>query len=110
MATITPSNEAPTDRADRAEREAIARESLRRDSLLIVGVEGMHSHGCEERVVQRLEATPGVREAEVDFASGQASVIFDARKTTAHQLLEVIVSAGFRCGEHFLGSGGGRVE
>ena len=87
-----------------------ARESLLRDSLLIVTVEGMHSHRCEEAIVSRLSADPGVREAEVDFASGQASVIFDARKVTAHQLLAMIVEAGYRCGPYALGSGGGRIE
>ena len=86
------------------------RQSLLRDSLLVVGVEGMHSHACEATIVDGLHAVEGVSEAEVDFPSGQASVIFDARRVTAHQLLRVIADAGYRCGDHFLGSGGGKVE
>ncbi len=78
-----------------------------RDSLLIVGIEGMHSHRCEEAIVKALTDNAGVREAEVDFASGQASIIFDARKVTAHQLLELIIATGYRCGPYALGSGGG---
>ena len=89
--------------------EAARRESLARDSLLVVGVEGMHSHACEAAIVDALDAMPGVREAEVDFPSGMASVIFDARRTTAHQLVAAIESAGYPCGEYALGSGGGKV-
>ncbi len=74
-----------------------------RDSLLIVAISGMHSHACEEAVVSGLEAVGGVREAEVDFPSGQASVIYDARTVAAHTLMEAVEEAGYRCGEYHLG-------
>jgi copper chaperone CopZ len=80
-------------------------DSISGDSLLIVAIEGMHSHSCEEKVVKDLEAVGGVREAEVDFPSGQCSVIYDAREVTAHQLLETVQATGYRCGPHFLGDG-----
>jgi copper chaperone CopZ len=94
-----------TDDAQRR-RERAARESLARDSLLIVGVDGMHSHACEAAVVRALQEHTGVREAEVDFPSGQASVIFDNRKVAAHQLLEAVEAAGYRVGVYHLGNGG----
>ena len=73
-----------------------ARESLR-DSLLVTRVEGMHCHRCEEAIVKAVSALPGVREVEVDFATGQASVIFDARKLAGRQVIAAIESAGYRC-------------
>ena len=81
------------------------REGLDRDSLLIVAIQGMHSHACEAKIVRSLNAVEGVRETEVDFPSGQASVIYDARRTTAHQLLDAVGEAGYRVGEYFLGRG-----
>ena len=93
-----------------AQRAAIMRESLLRDSLLIAQVAGMHSHACEEKIVAALAEQVGVKEAEVDFASGQTSVIFDAHKITAHQLVQVVEKLGYRCGDYATGSGGGAVE
>ena len=86
------------------------RESLLRDSLLITRIDGMHSHTCAEAIVEAVAALPGVKETEVDFASGQASIIFDAQKVAAHQLVEAVEAAGYRCADSALGSGGGVVE
>ena len=91
-------------------RERDSRESLMRDSLMVTQVEGMHCHKCEERIVRSVTALPGVREVEVDFASGQASVIFDARKVSTHQVIGAIEEAGYRCADPATGSGGGAVE
>ena len=86
------------------------RDSLLRDSLLITRIDGMHSHTCAETIVEAVGALPGVKETEVDFASGQASIIFDAQKVAAHQLVEAVEAAGYRCADAALGSGGGAVE
>ena len=86
---------------------AAAAAASARDSLLVTRVEGMHAHTCETAISQSVGALPGVREVEVDFPSGQASVIFDARKVTAHQILATIEAAGYRCADHALGSGDG---
>ncbi len=86
------------------------RDALDRDSLLIVGVSGMHSHTCETKIIQRLNRFEGVRETEVDFPSGNVSVIFDARRVTAHELLDGIVETGYRVGEYHLGRGGAAPE
>ena len=86
------------------------RDSLLRDSLLVTRIDGMHSHTCAEAIVEAVAALPGVRETEVDFASGQASIIFDAQKVAAHQLIEAVETAGYRCADAALGSGGGAVE
>lgn len=82
------------------------RDSLMRDSLLVAHVEGMHSHRCEDAIIRAVTALTGVREVEVDFASGQASVIFDARRVSTHQVIAAIEQAGYRCPE----SGGPETE
>lgn len=86
------------------------RESVLRDSLLVGRIDGMHAHTCEERIVSAVSALQGVREVEVDFASGQTSVIFDAQKIAVHQIIEVIEEAGYRVSDYALGSGGGVVD
>ena len=92
----------------RTDREL--RDSLLRDSLMVTHVDGMHSHTCEEVIIAAVAALPGVREVEVDFATGQASVIFDARKVSAHQVVSAIEAAGYRCADSALSSGGGSPE
>lgn len=86
------------------------RESILRDSLLVGRIDGMHSHTCDQAIVSAVSALAGVREVEVDFASGQTSVIFDAQKIAVHQIIDVIEKAGYRVSDYALGSGGGVVE
>ena len=81
---------------DNVRRSPAARDSTR-DSLLVTHVEGMHCHRCEEAIVKAVSALAGVREVEVDFATGQASILFDPRKVTAHQVCAAIEAAGYRC-------------
>lgn len=66
------------------------------DQLVLIRIEGMHCHKCEEAIRQALGAFAGVREVEVDFNSGQASVLFEEGSVTTRQLMEAINSAGYR--------------
>lgn len=98
----------PEAKRPRTEREL--RDSLLRDSLIVTHVDGMHSHRCEEIITSAVAAMPGVREVEVDFASGQASVIFDARRVSAHQVIGVIEAVGYRCADSAMSNDGGSLE
>ena len=58
-----------------------------RDQLAVIKIEGMHCHKCENAIQQALLANEGVHEVEVDFASGQASVLFDREAVTVKKLM-----------------------
>lgn len=60
-----------------------------------IKIQGMHCDGCAERVKRVLEREPGVREAAVTFAAGEASVRYDEQAITTDQLREVIERAGY---------------
>ena len=66
-----------------------------RDQLVVIRIEGMHCHKCEQAIQKVLSQQPGVREVEVDFASGQASVLFDRGSVTVGELMEAVNSAGY---------------
>ena len=66
-----------------------------RDQLALIRIEGMHCHRCEQAIRKALQANPGVHEVEVDFASGQASVLFDRGSVTVGQLMESVSRAGY---------------
>src|SRR5271168_3707194 len=66
------------------------------DQLALIQIEGMHCHSCEKKIQKSLSARPGVHEVEVDFNSGQASVLFDRSAVSVSALMDVIVQAGYR--------------
>jgi copper chaperone CopZ len=66
-----------------------------RDQLAIIKIEGMHCHKCEQGIQKSLLAQPGVHEVEVDFLSGQASVLYERNRVTVKQLLDAVASAGY---------------
>ena len=66
------------------------------DHLVLIQIEGMHCHRCENAIQRTLGAFPGVREVEVDFPSGQASVLHERGSVTTQQLLDAITNAGYR--------------
>lgn len=67
-----------------------------RDQLALIRIDGMHCHRCEQAIVKSVGSIPGVFEVEVDFASGQASVLFDRDQATVPQLMEAVVQAGYQ--------------
>src|SRR5882724_2755448 len=69
------------------------------DHLALIRIEGMHCHKCEQTIQKALLRHSGVHEVEVDFASGQASVLFDRQAVTVAQLVESVNQAGYRASE-----------
>lgn len=67
-----------------------------KDQLVLVTVSGMHCHKCEVAITKALSAIPGVHEVEVDFNSGQASVLFDRTRVAAPQLIAAVNDAGYQ--------------
>jgi len=66
------------------------------DQFAVIRIDGMHCHKCEQAIQKLLSQYPGVREVEVDFASSQASVLFDRGSVSISELMEAINAAGYR--------------
>jgi len=66
------------------------------DQLAIIKIEGMHCHKCEQAIKKPLTAQSGVHEVEVDFLSGQASVLYDRDQVTVKDLMDAVTAAGYR--------------
>lgn len=69
---------------------------VRGDKFVMIRIEGMHCHKCQRTIQKALQANPGVHEVEVDFPSGQASILFDPHTANIHQLMEAVNAAGYR--------------
>ena len=70
-------------------------EDVGADQLVIIRIEGMHCHKCELSIQKSLGHLPGVHEVEVDFNSGQASVLYDHEKVTVKDLTDAVGEAGY---------------
>jgi copper chaperone CopZ len=70
--------------------------NITNDQLAIIRIEGMHCHTCEQAIKNALSRTPGVHEVEVDFNSGQASVLFDRSIVKITELMDSVNEAGYR--------------
>jgi len=66
------------------------------DQFVMIKIEGMHCHRCEQSIKKALQGNPGVHEVEVDFLSGQASVLFDPNQVKIRQLVDSVAEAGYR--------------
>ena len=65
------------------------------DRLVVIRVTGMHSYQCEKTIEKALIRFPGVHEAEIDFASGLASVLYDGQTVTVGELMRAVSEAGY---------------
>lgn len=68
------------------------------DKLLLIKIEGMHCHKCEQAIRGALAAQAGVHEVEVDFPSKQASVLFDPAVVSIKDLTMAVTAAGYKVG------------
>jgi copper chaperone CopZ len=66
------------------------------DHFVLIRIEGMHCHRCEQAIKKNVQRRQGVHEVEVDFASGQASVLFDPQIVAVHDLVEAVRDAGYK--------------
>lgn len=66
------------------------------DHLVLIQIDGMHCHRCEQAIQRAIGTLSGVREVEVDFLSGQASVLVERGTTQAQAMLDAINQAGYR--------------
>ena len=66
------------------------------DRFVLIRIEGMHCHKCEMSIKKTLQKKPGVHEVEVDFASGQASVLYDPKLINIPQLVEAVKETGYK--------------
>jgi copper chaperone CopZ len=76
--------------------EVVMSADVSRDQLALIRIEGMHCHKCEHAIRKALTRHQGVHEVEVDFPSGQASVLYDRSTVTIRQLTEAVNDAGYR--------------
>jgi copper chaperone CopZ len=75
--------------------EVVMAQDVSRDQLTLIRIEGMHCHKCETAIQKALGSNPGVHEVEVDFASGQASVLYDRGAVTVRELMDSVNEAGY---------------
>lgn len=60
-----------------------------------LSISGMHCSACAVLIEKALKKSPGVREAQVNFAAERAQVIFDPRMTGVDELIEKIRETGY---------------
>lgn len=65
------------------------------DQLALIRIDGMHCHKCEQAIQKNLSRLQGVFEVEVDFASGQASVLFDRSLLGIDELTQAVADSGY---------------
>ena len=75
-------------------------QNVTQDRLVIIRIEGLHCHRCEETIRTALNRETGVNEVEVDFLSGQCSVLFDASAVSIGRLIEIIHATGYKTAGH----------
>ncbi len=61
----------------------------------IFSVSGMHCNSCAQLIEIELQDLPGVKTANVDYASEKAIVEFDAAKLTEQKIIEAIKKSGY---------------
>jgi copper chaperone CopZ len=71
-------------------------DNVQQDQFVMIRIEGMHCHRCQQTIKKSLQMIPGVHEVEVDFPSGQASVLYDPRQATVRELMETVSQAGYK--------------
>lgn len=71
-------------------------DQTQRDQFVMIKIEGMHCHRCQKAIQQALQRHGGVHEVEVDFPSGQASVLYDPSSVRIRELVDAISEMGYR--------------
>lgn len=60
-----------------------------------LAITGMHCASCSALITRKLKKTPGVEEANVNFAAAKAHIRFDPAQTDEQKLIAAVASAGY---------------
>jgi copper chaperone CopZ len=74
----------------------VMRKDVLDDQLAVIRVDGMHCHHCEQSIRKSLSSNEGVHEVEVDYNTGQVSVLFDPKNVAVAQLMKSVNQAGYQ--------------
>lgn len=84
---------------------ARADDDVSRDQFAVIRVDGMHCHRCEQAIRRAIAAHPGIHEVEVDFLSGQVSVLYNDRVVAVPQMVAAVTGAGYKVAGFAQGQG-----
>ena len=59
-------------------------------------IEGMHCEGCAQTIKALVTQEPGVKQAEVSFAAGEARILYDPVAISEERLIAAIEQPGYR--------------
>jgi len=62
----------------------------------VINIAGIHCASCVTNIENALKKSPGVLDAKVNFATGQAFVKYDRTKISIQQLHKIIKNAGYK--------------
>ena len=65
------------------------------NSQCTLSITGMHCASCSALITRKLKKTPGVEDANVNFATAKASVRFDPAKVHEHDLIAAVKATGY---------------
>jgi len=71
-------------------------EHQQQDQLVVIKVEGMHCHKCQQAIRKALQVHAGVHEVEIDMTPGLVSVLYDPAASNVRQFMDAIIKAGYR--------------
>lgn len=60
-----------------------------------IKIRGMSCEGCVKKVLQALQAVPGVNDVTVSLSDSDANVQYDEEKTSVEQLKAAVKDAGY---------------
>ncbi len=71
------------------------KDSGSREKRVTFSVSGMHCASCSAIIERSVKKLPGIKEANVSFASEKARIVFDSAQTNEDQIIEKIKKAGY---------------
>lgn len=75
--------------------ETITQKSTMEPAQARLPVQGMECAACAVRIEKKLKKQPGVREASVNYATGEAAVAYDAAQTDVRALAGTVERTGY---------------
>src|SRR6266699_6429825 len=79
-----------------AETVVVPQAQIRGEDRAVLTLEGMTCASCAMRIEKGLKKLPGVKDASVNFATEQATVMYDPAKTGIEQMVQKVDAVGYK--------------